>query len=468
MDPLVFNGVDGATGEYLLPELTVEEVSAIAKGEDFDPDEIKELKRRRQRADMVHLGVAEGIDPTKLGQAGWGVVFAFADDEVDAKKEALKPLLDLRREQAGDTFYRECVGPTAFRPGDSKSKFLARHGAAPGQPADPEKFPYYVLLVGDPAAIPYRIQYQLGVEYAVGRLHFDALEDYASYAESVVAAEKGELQRSRSATYFGVKNNADRATQLSARELVKPLAQLAGDDQPNWQIDSIVDGEATRANLEGTLAAGGGRPSFLFTASHGVGFPNGDPRQLAHQGGLVCSDWPGPFGGGISEDHYFSGAHLAADADVAGLVAFHFACYGAGTPKLDNFAHQDGVRKEIAPSPFVASLPKALLKAGGLAAIGHVERAWGFSFAWPGAGTQLGVFESALKRLYEGHPVGSAMEYFSDRYASLSALLTDELENIEFGADPDDQELAGMWTANNDARSYVIVGDPAVRLCPEA
>ena len=41
--------------------------------------------------------------------------------------------------------------------------------------------------------------------------------------------------------------------------------------------------------------------------------------------------------------------------------------------------------------------------------------------------------------------------------------LANEIEAQE-GQNPDEYKLADLWTANNDARGYAILGDPAVRM----
>ena len=477
---LYFNGINGATGDYIQAPLNKAEVARLALSEVIDPKQLQELKFKNRQSKEATFAVVEGIDPTRLDQAGWGVVFA-ADTPgspfpAPALKEALQELLDHRRGQATKVnakFYKEFIGKDAFRPNESKQEFLARQGVGPG-PADPAKgVPYYLLIVGSPEAIPFRIQYQLDVQYAVGRIWFDTLEEYRNYAHSVVSTETGKVRLARKATFFGVRNPGDPSTQLSAAELVEPLGKAltpASTDTAAWQIQTAIgEGQATKARLA-RLLGGDETPALLFTASHGMGFPLGDPRQLPHQGALLCQDWPGraAWHQPIPTDHYFAADDVGDGANLAGLIAFHFACYGAGTPNRNDFAHTPAAIPDFStPKPIVARLPRRLLghpKGGALAIVGHVDRAWGCSFTWPGAGRQLQCFQDALKRLMNGQPVGAAMENFNLRYAELSSDLSVEIEDVKFGKLADEDALAGMWTANNDARSYIILGDPAVRL----
>lgn len=471
-DEIIFNGVNGATGDYLFPPLPVEDAAAVARGETLDPETLQALEAKIQ-SEHGTLAPGEGLKADQLDSVGWGIVFpATTDAKVlarqDAILDALAPLLQLRKKQAS-ALYQEFRRDKAPRPNESAERFVRRFGAAAdGIVAEPDKVPYYLLLVGTPEEIPYAFQFALGVTYAVGRLAFKTLDEYAAYAASVVAAENG-LVLPRRAALFGVQNKDDLATGLSSDKLVRGLAKKFADTVDDWTFDTLVgEGQTEKARLA-ELMGGANTPALLFTASHGMGFPNGHKLQELHQGALLCQDWPGPrkWQEPIPEGFYFSGTDVGNDARLLGMIAFYFACYGAGTPKLDAFAKQaTGKQKEIAPDAFLAGLPLRMLghpKGGALAVIGHVERAWDYSFQWNSVG-QLGVFDGTLRRLFQGDRVGWAFDYFSRRYAALSTSLSREVEDIKFGKEENPAELAGMWTANNDARNYMILGDPAVKL----
>ena len=465
------NGISGVTGEYLVPPLECAQAAAMVKGEVSDPSLLRWLRRIWRTLTMPSLGLPMGVDPAEVSQAGWALVFHTG--EAQEVKDALAPLVAHRRAQIGE----EKTKVLDYAPGESWSDWLARHGVAAGS-VDPAKIPYYLLLVGEPVHIPYRLQHLLDVEYAVGRLSFDTPAEYARYAESVIDYEGGDtVAQGKTAVFVGTRHPFDPATRLSADLLVKPLADgipavgthPAGSgvaEARGYVTRKLVGANAKKANLSEVFCPTGKPPAFLFSATHGMGWPKGHADQVAKQGALLCQDWPGF--GDKDPDDYYAGSDLPDDARVHGLVAFHFACYSAGTPRRDHFLHEPGQPPpDLADAPFVATLPKRLLahpQGGALAVIGHVERGWGYSIEAPLAGPQLLPFRNTIGRILVGQPVGYAVKDFNERYAALSTNLSALLEDMGWDEDVPDEALAAAWIERNDAQNYAIVGDPAARL----
>lgn len=468
------NGINGATGEYLFSTQTDKQIASQAKAivadTPFTDSHLIELRSRAELRDQSKAPAA-WVDPTDLAKAGWGVIFAqnYANYTLEALQsdEGLGLLLAHRQRQATqnrEDYYKVFIFDSKW----DKNKFLAKQGAPISGAVDPDRgVPYYLLIVGDPATIPYEFQYQLDVQYAVGRIYFDTLDEYAYYAQSVVRAEEARIERSRQIKFWSVSNKGDNATQLSTKHLVTPLSQWLTKTYPDWatapllgENDTTPDLSATKTNLDRLLNQETA-PAILFTASHGISYPKGDSRQRDYQGALITQDWAQYLGKPDPEQHLFAATDIQADADLHGMIVFHFACYGLGTPQFNDFKHKDG-EAELAEQPFVARLPQKLLsheKGGALAVLGHIDRAWTHSFKNSQI-KQWSVFQSALTCLMRRCPVGYAMEYFNQEYAELASDCNLGIQNDK----KKDKEIAELWTRSHNARNFAIFGDPAVRV----
>lgn len=495
-DEIFFNGIDAETGQYLMPPIERSATLDLIKGMGQDSRVVNWLRRMWTVISQPHLGLPLDVRPEVVAEAGWAIV--FHRDEEDAVKQAFAPLIEHRKRQVlahrqqnppvgvdGEVGEVDIVKVLTYQgdEGDDANRWLARLDVSSGSVV-PTKVPYYLLIVGSPTRIPFLFSQNLDVEYAVGRLHFDRVEEYSRYVQNVIAYETGDaVANTKEAVFWGTRHDFDRATQLSADWLVKPLADglPADNGQPatpgvatkwGYHTRKLWGPAATKSALKEVFAPTGDGaadvppPAFLFTASHGMGWSKPNDKQAADQGALVCQDWPGF--GGINAPHYFAASDLLqSDPRAQGLIAFFFACYGAGTPLHDRFLHKAGEAPPlIAQEPFIAALPKTLLAQGGaLACIGHVERAWGYSIQPPTVESpQLLPFQNAIGRILIGQPIGHALKDFNERYAALSSQLAGTLERIGFGQTVDESTLAANWIERNDAQGYAVIGDPAVHL----
>jgi hypothetical protein len=476
-------GIDAKSGRPL-KELTDADIAALLGAAKKPPADLNKALKKRADAEEEKKAKAAGrafgvvpdeagTSPNNLERAGWGILYG---PNVDKKiKAALEPLIELRRRQKAKPFV--IYDKDGLLPGEDVYAWLKRRKVRLDQVEPDNGVPYYLMIVASPQDISFEFQYTLDLYWACGRLWFDTPEEFGRYAESVVMYEIAKkVPTRRQIAMFAPEHDFDDATQLFTRQVADPLCGRP-DGKPlgkglNYKLHEFLGKHATKSNLATIMKGGvdGGTPALLFSGGHGMQFPKGDALQLAAQGALVCQDWEGY--GEITPDHWFAAKDVPSNAKVHGMIHFMFACHGGGVPQFDDFDRLNNKPAEIAPRAFFSKLPQALLahkNGSALAVLAHMERAWAYSFQGDGGFAQNQGFLSVLRLLLRGDRIGNATDAFNVNWASISTQLSAEQLLLPKQKKKDDQEksvkkIRKLWIQRDDARNFMVFGDPAVRL----
>ncbi len=423
-------------------------------------------------------------DRMKLNQTGWGVIFPTSPDPAtEARYQQIKlllqPLLDLRQKQVNDKrtpprLFQIFDGPgSGVSPGQTAESWTFSRGVPLNAPVDPYKggVPYYLLLIGSPQDISFDFQARMRVQWSVGRLAFDDLADYGRYAQAVAAYENpaNPPAQRRSAAVWMTRNPDDDATLLLsstlADDFTDPDSTLGA---PAFNVDTFIAEQATKQQLADILRGDipHGPPAVIFTGSHGTEYPLTDPdTQRQRQGALITQEWVP--GAPVGPANQFAADDIPADATLQGAFAFLFACFSGGCPQLDSYAFSpDGTPRQLAPQAMISRLPQALLARGVLAVFAHIDAAYSYALVDTSDTPQTQVIRGPLEMLMQGLRAGLAAETFTSLWTSLGIAMHDAPLPVAAGATPtpDQAAFANRAVAYDDARNYIVLGDPATSL----
>ena len=466
--PLLVNALTGAA----MPAVPFENLAA---SNDL-PGSTQRIANSKALATDYSVG-----DSNDLTQSGWCIL--FASDADPAIKTQLQPLIDLRQKQVQDpNLFKVFEGADkgGVLPNQPAASWAQQRGVSLTAAVDPYQggVPYYVLIVGPPERISFEFQALLKMQWAVGRLSFDDVNDYGRYAQSVVEYESPAFKpvQRKSAAVWVTRNPGDLATAMLSGAISQDFfatdRQLGSGRQFN--LDAFANEKATKTQLIEIMRGNvpGGPPAVFFTGSHGCDYTGADPaRQREMQGSFATQEWiPGT---PASAANVFSASDVPADANLQGAIGFLFACYSGGCPADSSYYfNKDGSNVSVAPTPFMARLPQALLSKGMLAVIAHVDLAFPYAFRDVSGTPQVQAVRTPLELLMRGKRTGLAADSLSVLWSSLAAQL-----GLALGANPapattlatttpaTNPALIGRLTiARDDARNYIVLGDPATKL----
>ncbi len=408
-----------------------------------------------------HLGVTglDGEEMDDLSLTGWAILYGAKTSQ--AIKDKLKPLIDYRESKVGQgsSLFQVFDGDNhGYQAGWKVADWIGsfKKVSLSNQVKPQNGVPFYLLIVAAPDDISFEFQYLLDVYWGVGRLWLQNDEDYAAYVRAVIANEEAvKSTATPELAFFAPRFAQDNgATRMVCDLLVDRLRDDGFAARRSFAVTKVTSPEAKKQALIDLYSGKSKRPALCFVGSHGllVNHAQTDFLKIA-MGAILTEDWNGKTA--PVKTHFVAARDILADSDLSGTIHILCACYGAGWPQTSTY---DGKTVSDA-GPGVARLPQAILAKGGLAVLGHIDRAWSYSYvSEDGTEDRTQEYQDVLELLMKGARAGHATDRFNYHWK----VLGDEIAELQKTSDT--QTLHDRWIERDDARNYVLLGDPAVKL----
>jgi hypothetical protein len=399
-------------------------------------------------------------------QAGWTFLVSKEDPQRTEIIEVLKPLAQHRGMENPSV-------PLVFggESEDNWGDWLQENYFA--LELEGKKVPQYVLMVGGPELLPFRLQSLMDVVANVGRLDFGNLDQLKQYVQKVIRLETAsDPVVKKEVILFAPDGGSNDPTYFSREYMVKPLNDHIK-QQYNFETTALMGADATKTKL--LKAMRGARPAFVYTASHGLGLI-GEPidQQKKYNGAICCQS-----NGALTLNELFCADDVPMNEPfLEGSVLFQFACFGYGTPARSDYTHWlENHPEKYTDVDFVAELPKRLIAhpRGPIAYMGHLDTAFLHGFTnqndpyiierWH---SRIQPFVHVIDQLLEVQPSGLAMDDMNKKFSISNIMINsiyDRLKRGTFNWTPDTQRrFVDTWIIRSDAQNYMVFGDPAARL----
>ncbi|MCD5422692.1 hypothetical protein LRS71_24590 [Rhodococcus pyridinivorans] len=411
-----------------------------------------------------------GENDWKCPEVGWGVVLADRQDLSPADKaagvDAPEPIRRLLAARGNAPVLR-------YDP-ELKDEKLARY-FPDGSRQDPAiglsdfgvargRLPRYLLIVGSPTEVPWRLQFSLNRRHQVGRLDLppEGLENY-------VAALLSEWQDAPSRIGHAMvwSTNVDAITSAMEATVADFIADaMKNDKDKELTVHRLAGDDATHTALLTGLVES--QPGVVVTSSHGKTGPLDDPDAMRRSLGLP-----------VDADHTTLDPKVLLGAwSPAGAVWYAQACCSAGINSGTSFRgllQEETLAFRVVEAvgqlgAAVAPLPTLLLGAPNplRAFIGHVEPTFDWTLRMPDTGQPLttGLVNAIYPRLFGRRPVALAFNAHYDGVGELYARLADARRDVDSGV-PDARDRATYYRLTaHDRESLVLLGDPTVMVPP--